>query len=202
MAKIYQRLFATFYDPFMNGFERSLFKTRRELLKDIHGKIVEVGAGTGVNFKFYRKGMDVLAVEPSKPMLEKAKKKIPQGMDIRLLNYGACDPELDKIIEPGTVDFVISMLVLCTIPDPKKALIQYRKWLKPEGRLIILEHIHASLPHNRKIQNIINPVWRAFADGCNLNRRTDQLLPEAGFKAVDAEYIKRSLRFIKGIYRK
>lgn len=201
MGRSYQKLFATFYDPFMNRFERSLYKTRKEMLTGLSGEIIEVGAGTGVNFKFYDNQAHVLAIEPSLPMLKKAENKLPSRSNIKFLNFGVCDPELDQHIEPNSIDYVVSMLVLCTIPDPEKALSQFKKWLKPEGKLIILEHIHSAHPRNKKIQNFVNPAWRAFADGCNLNRNTDQLIIEAGFKPLSEEYIKRSLRFIKGVYK-
>jgi len=200
MAKTYQKLFAIFYDPFMNRFERSLYKTRKEMLTGLNGEIIEVGAGTGVNFKFYDKLAHVTAIEPSLPMLKKAEKKASSAANINFLNYGVCDPELDQHIKENSIDYVVSMLVLCTIPDPEKALQQFKKWLKPDGKLIILEHIHSAHPRNKKIQNFVNPAWRAFADGCNLNRNTDQLILEAGFKPLSEEYIKRSLRFIKGVY--
>ena len=201
MAKIYQKLFATFYDPFMRGFERSLYKTRRELIDGLSGEIIEVGAGTGVNFKFYGDKAHVTAIEPSLPMLKKAEQKVSAETNVKFLNFGVCDAELNNHIQPHSIDYVVSMLVLCTIPDPEKALEQFRNWLKPDGKLIILEHIHAEHPRNQKIQNVINPAWRAFAEGCNLNRNTDQLILDAGFKPVTHEYIKRSLRFVKGVYK-
>ena len=171
------------------------------MLTGLNGEIIEVGAGTGVNFKFYDKQAHVMAIEPSLPMLKKAKNKLASGSNIKFLNYGVCDPELNQHIKENSIDYVVSMLVLCTIPDPEKALAQFKKWLKPDGKLIILEHIHSVHPRNKKIQNIVNPVWRAFADGCNLNRNTDQLILEAGFKPLSEEYIKRSLRFVKGVYK-
>jgi ubiquinone/menaquinone biosynthesis C-methylase UbiE len=133
-------------------------------------------------------------------MLKKAEMKVSPKANINFLNFGVCDPELNQHIKENSIDYVVSMLVLCTIPNPDKALEQFRKWLKPDGKLIILEHIHAEHPRNKKIQNVINPAWRAFADGCNLNRNTDQLILDAGFKPVWHEYIKRSLRFVKGVY--
>jgi len=171
------------------------------MLTGLNGEIIEVGAGTGVNFKFYGEQAQVTAIEPSLPMLKKAQKKASEDANINFLNYGVCDPELNQLIKENSIDYVVSMLVLCTIPDPEKALAQFKRWLKPEGKLIILEHIHSAHSRNKKIQNFVNPAWRAFADGCNLNRNTDQLILEAGFKPEKHEYIKRSLRFVKGVYK-
>ena len=77
---------------------------------------------------------------------------------------------------------------------------KFKNWLKPTGKLIILEHIHAEKNPNRFLQNIVNPVWKLVGDGCNLNRDTDVLIKEAGFKIESEEYFKQSLRFYRGIF--
>ncbi len=71
----YQKLFAKFYDGFMHGFEKKLYKKRKHLLSNLEGNIIGVGEGTGVNFQFYPDTVQVHSVEPSKPMLAKAKKQ-------------------------------------------------------------------------------------------------------------------------------
>ena len=60
--------------------------------------------------------------------------------------------------------------------------------LKKDGQLLVLEHIHATGRFYGKIQSLVNPVWRPFADGCNLTRRQDLILKEAGFKALYEDY--------------
>ena len=70
---IYKRFFAQIYDPVVYDFEKSLFAKRRALLSNLKGTVLGVGEGTGINFKFYPKEIDVIAVEPSKAMLIKAR---------------------------------------------------------------------------------------------------------------------------------
>lgn len=197
----YNKLFARFYDPAMRDFEKSLFKKRKELLSDLEGNVLGVGEGTGVNFQFYPQNAQVFAVEPSESMLHVAKKKASKFNNITFLNYGINDKELEQHIEGNSMDAIVCTLVLCTIPDPEKALQNFKRWLKPNGKLIIMEHIHATKPINKSVQNLFNPVWKVFAEGCNLNRNTDIMIKEAGFEPVKEEYFKRTLRFHSGVFK-
>jgi ubiquinone/menaquinone biosynthesis C-methylase UbiE len=163
--------------------------------------VLGVGEGTGVNFKFYPKNANVFAVEPSQYMIKKAIKKLNGNSNITFFNLGINNPSLAEQLEENSMDAIVCTLVLCTIPDPVLALQNFKKWLKPNGKLIVMEHIHASKPVNRSFQNIINPVWKVFADGCNLNRDTDHLIKEAGFIPVKEEYFKRTLRFHSGVFK-
>ena len=195
---LYQELFARFYDPLLHDFERSLFKKRKALLSNVKGTVLGVGEGTGVNFKFYPKEATIIAVEPSEPMLRRARKKDNNG-NISYYNLGINDPELDSVINEKSIDTIVCTLVLCTIPE--KALQNFKRWLKPDGRLIIMEHIHATKPINKSFQNLFNPVWKVFSEGCNLNRNTDLMIKKAGFEAIEEEYFKRTLRFHSGVFK-
>ena len=199
--KFYKKLFARFYDAFMHDFEKRLFKKRAALLSNLQGNILGVGEGTGVNYQFYPENTTVHSVEPSKPMLDKAREKA-EGKDyITFYNFGINDHELDAHFEAKSMDVIVCTLVLCTIPDPVLALNNFKKWLKPNGRLIVLEHIHAEKSLNKKLQNFINPMWKAFGDGCHLNRNTDLMIKEAGFESDNEDYFKRTLRFYSGVFK-
>jgi len=178
---------AVFYDPFMNSLEKVLTGHRQKLLQNTSGMVLEVGAGTGVNFPLYPKDVEVFAIEPSVPMYKRAVKAAANYPNIHVLNIGIeavkNHPEL-----PETFDFVTSMLVLCTVPDPQQAARIYRDVLKSDGQLLVLEHIHASGRLYGKLQSLVNPIWRPIADGCNLTRRQDLILKEAGFKALFEDY--------------
>ncbi len=187
IRKHYQKLMAAFYNPFMKSLEKVLTGHRRKLLQKTSGAVLEVGAGTGVNFPLYPKDVGVFAIEPSVPMYKRALKIAANYPNIHLFNIGIeavkNHPEL-----PDEFDFVTSMLVLCTIPDPQLAAGIYRDALKKDGQLLVLEHIHATGRFYGKFQSFVNPLWRPFADGCNLTRRQDQILKEAGFLPVFENY--------------
>lgn len=197
---IYKKLFAAVYDPIMVHMEKGIGPRREALLAPLSGKILDVGCGTGVNFQYFRKDTEVIGIEPSAPMLAYAKKKLDQFPHIKVFNLGVNDPKVEEIIAPNSLDFVISTLVLCTIPNPKQAIQNYKKWLKPTGKLIVLEHIKSEGKFYGTMQDVLNPVWKGLADGCNLNRQTDQYILDAGFKAEEHFYMGSKLRWVQGVY--
>lgn len=184
----------------MTSVERTLQPIRKELIGDLEGTILEVGSGTGTNFEHYNSKAKVIAVEPSSFMLEKSLAKLPENKQITTYNMGIGDKQLDSIIENNSLDYIICTLVLCTIPDQKLALEQFKKWLKPTGKLIVLEHIHAQKKPRRLLYNIVNPFWKVIGDGCNLNRDTDLAIKKAGFKVESEHYFKRSIDFYQAVF--
>jgi len=200
--RLYQKLFAAKYDSFMKGIEISFFDLRKELIENLDGKILDVGSGTGVNFEHFNSTSEVISIEPSIYMLNKAKAKLPTNKNIKLYNLGINDVALNDLIAENSLDYAICTLVLCTVPKPELALKNIYKWLKPTGKLIIIEHIHAAEKYRRVFQNIINPAWKIIGDGCNLNRDTDKIIQEIGFKPDNETYFKRTLRFYSGVFGK
>ncbi len=199
-SNMYNKLFAKFYDRFMNGFERGLFKYRNELVSQLKGKVLEVGSGTGINFLYYNEEAEVTALEPSGAMIKVSSNKKCNCRNIVYLQMGITDENLFDHLHDNSYDFIISTLVLCTVSDPEKAILNYSRLLKPDGQLIVLEHIHSSNSRDMRLQNLANPFWKAFSAGCNLNRNTDKLLLESGFKPVNQEYFVKTLRWVKGVY--
>ena len=201
---MYKRIFGALYDRFMNSIEQTHLGSRRaRLLSDLSGRILEVGVGTGTNFEHYNGDIELIGIEPSPYMMPRAKKKKEVLMfpnKITLLNIGCGYPEMEKLIEPDSLDAVVCTLVLCTIPDPARALKNFMRWLKPGGKLLILEHIRSHNPSNGRLQDMLNPVWKKVADGCHLNRPTDRLLAGSGFQLVREERFKIGIPFYEAEY--
>jgi len=190
IRKQYQKIMAFFYDPFMKTLEKVLVRNRTELIENIYGKVLEVGSGTGVNFElFAQKNAEIYAIEPSVPMYKRALKQQAGKENIKVFNIGIEDVLRHKEM-PKQYDFVISMLVLCTVEDAQKAAKIYHTLLKENGKLLVLEHIHSQGTLYGKFQTFVNPIWKPFADGCNLTRRQDQILKETGFKPIEEKYFK------------
>ena len=196
---IYKRIFGAMYDRFMSSIEESHLDARRSrLLSGLSGKVLEVGVGTGANFQHYNEDIELIGIEPSPYMIPRAKKKkevLLFPSRITLLEIGCGYPEMEKLIEQASLDAVVCTLVLCTIPDPSKALEKFNIWLKPGGKLVILEHIRSHHHARGKLQDMLNPVWKRVADGCNLNRPTDQLLTDSGFQLIREERFKIGIPF-------
>jgi ubiquinone/menaquinone biosynthesis C-methylase UbiE len=85
------------------------------------------------------------------------------------------------------VDTVVTTWTLCTIPDPAEALKEMKRVLKPRGTLIFIEHGWSPDPSVRTWQNLLNPIWKRLAGGCNMNRKIEELIAEAGFHITQLE---------------
>lgn len=183
----YSKLFARFYDPFMESLEEKILsKYRKQLLEPLQGNILEVGSGTGINFGLYPKGCHVIASEPSEHMLKYAEERLkmePTEAEIELVLAGVGSEALEKYIPEEGFDAIVCTLVLCTIPKPELAVESFKKWLKPDGKLIVLEHVHAKTAPRKMFHNVINPAWKRFAEGCHINRDTAKMLRDSGFRA-------------------
>jgi ubiquinone/menaquinone biosynthesis C-methylase UbiE len=200
---LYSRLFAHVYDIAMRKAEhRELARRRKALISGLSGNVLDVGAGTGANFSYYGQDAEVLGIEPSGPMLKQAKEKLPQKGNIRLHQAGIEDPELDKLIPDASLDAVVCTLVLCTIPNLETAFDRFYRWLKPQGRLIVLEHIRSKKEINGKLQDFIAPAWKAVGEGCHLNRQTDIIIKNKRFEAVKEDYFEHLLQWYQGIFIK
>ena len=198
----YQKIMSFFYDPFMQSLEKELIHHRKFLIKEIdRGPILEVGAGTGVNFDLYPEEIEVYAIEPSTPMFQKAQKKAENKPNIHVYNIGLEDLSSIKEI-PSKFQYILSTLVLCTIDNPHKGAQLYNQLLNKDGKLLVLEHIHSGENFYGKVQKLINPIWKPFADGCNLTRRQDLILKEQGFKPIHEKYFKLGTEWYRAIMKK
>lgn len=202
----HSKYFGQLYDAFMFFPEKILLnRKRKRLLSKLTGKVLEVGVGTGINLRFYGKDVKLTGIEPSPYMFERAmirRNRLLNYTNITLHNIGCGDSETQMLFKPESLDAVVCTLVLCTIPDVELALGNFKKWLKPGGKLIVLEHILSHHPTEAKWQHRINPRWQRFADGCQLNRPTDKLIAEAGFTAVREKHFWMGFPFYEGIFMK
>lgn len=201
-----EKVFAFSYDKFMGPVEKKvLHKRRKNLLANLSGRVLEIGSGTGTNFPLYNKSVNIVACEPSFEMVKKAKKKIQKELiqaDVEIVQKEVEALTDADYIEADSFDAIVCTLVLCTIPDPEKTLYHFHKWLKPSGKLIILEHIESDHPNVKWWQNKLAPAWKKFAQGCNLNRPTDNLIVKCGFEAMEEEYFNYLIPFYKGVFVK
>ena len=203
MSHWYKPVFAAVYDPIMARIEAGkLSDWRRAFLSGLSGQVLEIGSGTGVNFPFYPEGVQLIASDPSGPMIHRARRKAPKDKNIRFIQAGIGDRALDESIREGSLDAIVSTLVLCSVPEPNAAIDRFWKWLKPGGKVILIEHIHATKPVNQRLQHWVNPIWSAVADGCNLTRSTDAYFKESPFTCIEEHYDILAVRWYRAIYQK
>jgi ubiquinone/menaquinone biosynthesis C-methylase UbiE len=155
-------------------------RCRAEVIPQAHGRVVEIGIGSGLNLTFYSNQVtELYGVDPSKELLEMARKKAGSvPFRVELVNSTA--EELP--FESHWADTIVMTWTLCSIGDPEKALSEVRRVLKPGGRLIFVEHGLAPEAKVRSWQSRINTLWKAIAGGCNLNRDIDRLIASSGFE--------------------
>jgi demethylmenaquinone methyltransferase/2-methoxy-6-polyprenyl-1,4-benzoquinol methylase len=176
-ASKYNRI-APFYELLDLPLEFFFFrKWRKESLSGLRGRVLEIGVGSGRNLKYYPEGCSVTGIDSSEGMLEKARKKASRMENVNLLLMDAEHLEFSD----NSFDYVITTFVLCTIPDPVKALKEMRRVLKPSGELIALEHMHSSNPIIDLFEHLIDP-FLFFLLGDHTTRHTARNIEEAGFK--------------------
>ena len=161
-------------------------RQRQKIVPLAEGRVLEIGIGSGLNIPFYdaKKVEHLWGLDPSAEMWAIAQKNAAaHHLDAEFLQAGADAIPLDS----GSADTVVMTYTLCTIPEIAPALSEIRRVLKPGGRLLFSEHGRAPDASVRRWQERLNPVWRALAGGCNLNRPIDQLLLEAGFRTPDLQ---------------
>ena len=203
MSSLYSKIFARFYDRVAQKTEAKVLAERRKaLLSNLKGNILEIGAGTGVNFQYYGIEASVLAIEPSPYMLRQAEEKRKDRKDICLVQATVEQCYEDKVVHKNSMDAIVCTLVLCTIPDPQQALNYFYQWLKPDGILIIMEHIRSHDQWKGKIQDFLTPAWKIIGEGCHLNRKTDQMIKHAGFRTLEERYFTYQVLWYQGVFSK
>ena len=154
---------------------------RRQLLAELEGDVLEIGAGNGLNFPWYPEAVTrVLAVEPEPRLRDRATTAaagapIPVRVTAGTAQHLPCADE--------SVDAVVCSLVLCSVADQDVALHEAHRVLRPGGQLRFLEHVRADTRGLRRVQNALDAtVWPRFGGGCHMSRDTAASIEGAGFR--------------------
>jgi ubiquinone/menaquinone biosynthesis C-methylase UbiE len=151
---------------------------RAKLCQGLHGRVFEIGFGTGLNLRHYPAAVtEILVVEPSASAMRLAEPR-KAGVSANITHVGLDGAQLD--LPDGSVDCVLSSYTLCTIPDVAAALLEVHRVLKPEGVLHFLEHGQAPTEPVRRWQHRLHPIHSRIAGGCHLDRPIAQLISNAG----------------------
>lgn len=176
-------LLASVYDRLLLPSEQAcLADWRAELIATLHGVVVEVGAGTGANLPHYTSGVARLTVtEPDAHMRRRLRAKVAATRPSCPVDVSG-EPADRLPMRTASVDAVVSTLVLCSVAEPARALNEYRRVLKPGGKLIFIEHVAAhDNPGRLRWQRRVEPLWKRVFGNCHLTRDTATLIERAGF---------------------
>jgi len=179
-------IFARAYARLSLGMEREgIADRRRVLLGGLTGRVIEVGAGNGLNFGHYPVAVtEVVAVEPEPYLRQLAVDAARQApVPVRVVD-GSADqlPAAD-----GAFDAGVASLVLCSVADQARALAELRRVIRPGGELRFMEHVRADTPGLARVQRLVDPVWPLFGGGCHASRDTLAAIHTAGFQVERVE---------------
>ncbi len=230
MGKAYDatwgRVFARFYDRALKATEENgLGAMRAELLAGARGRVIEIGAGTGVNLDLYGDGVeDLTLVEPDPHMGSRLRERLAaRTAGAPESRAGASIDPADVLAAPAkpvpaqlvaapaetlpfaddTFDTAVATLVFCTIPDPAAAIGELARVLKPGGQLLFIEHVRADDPSSARWQDRLEKPWRFLADGCYCNRDTEANLRASSFEveSIDHTRMPKAMPLIRPLIR-
>ena len=196
-AKLSQKFMARILEHVDKNIEHVYSGIKKKLFSQIRkkDKVLEIGAGTGVNFKYYHKGLNLMVIEPNvllhEPLLRNA---LLNKINIKIIKSSEKLPFDDM-----SFDFVVSTLVLCSVHDVRKSLIEIKRVLKKRGKFLFIEHIlDYGNSFRRGIQHVLAySPWVFFGDNCHPNRRTSELILKSGFSDVKIKrYYQNGLGFM------
>ncbi|MEY9999063.1 class I SAM-dependent methyltransferase [Sinorhizobium fredii] len=152
---------------------------RTRVIGAAEGRVLEIGSGSGLNLPFYRPDVrEILALEPDPALLAMARRVPHSEMPINFIEASAEAIPLDD----NSVDTVVTTWTLCTIPGAATALAEMRRVLRPEGKLLFVEHGLSPDRGVRWWQDNLTPIWRRIGGGCHLNRPIRLMIEGAGFR--------------------
>ena len=161
-------------------------KQREKIIPLAEGEVLEIGMGSGLNLSYYdrTKVRKVWGLEPSEGMRQLARRSTRgANLDLEMIDLPGEEIPLDA----NSIDTVVMTYTLCTIADVRTALMGMQRVLRPGGKLLFCEHGVAPDESVSKWQHRLNPAWRTFAGGCNINRDIPAVLGAAGFNVVNDE---------------
>lgn len=169
---------------------------RERLVADLTGNVLEIGIGNGLNLRYYRNIAKLTAIEPDSYM----RRHLAGRAETVFFPLEILPSAAEALpFEDAAFDAVVTSLVLCSVADQMRALSEIRRVLKPGGEYRFMEHVRDE-GLGGAIQDAIRPAWSLCAGGCQVNRRTEAAIRDAGFTIDSIErYREGFLPHILGV---
>lgn len=195
-----QWLFAKLYDYIMKDAEEKILREwRGALLSNLSGDVLEIGCGTGVNLEFYPNGINRLVLAEPNPHMRKI---LDEKITHTTIKNIIVVPDSAESLSAANASFdaVVCTLVLCSVKNPAQVLSEINRVLRPQGKLIFIEHVAATNnPKRYRWQKRLEFLWKHIAAGCHLTRPTEAIIANSGLKIVDITH--QSIRGVPPIVR-
>jgi ubiquinone/menaquinone biosynthesis C-methylase UbiE len=158
-----------------------VWKLRARTVGPAEGRVLEVGVGTGLNLRHYRKARELVGIDPDPILLRRARKRARRVAFPVRLELG----DTQTLAFPdASFDTVVATFVFCTVPDAPRGLRELRRVVRPGGSIRMLEHVRSLRPWVAKVQDWVEPVWVRVLAGCHPNRDTVRMVREAGIEVT------------------
>jgi ubiquinone/menaquinone biosynthesis C-methylase UbiE len=194
---------AAIYDRFMESMERACGHAwRGALLTDLRGDVLEIGAGTGRNLDHYVDVSRLVLTEPDPHMRRRLAEAARGARTASAIEIVPWDAER-LACDAASFDTVVCTLVLCSVREPARSLAEIRRVLRPNGKLVFLEHVAATKASRLAWQRRTEPVWKRIAGNCHLCRDTERSIAEAGFELeqIERESARKALPIVRPTIR-
>lgn len=195
-------VFATLYDRFMRQAEKRVGRHRESIVGGARGRVLEVGAGTGASFSYYRKADEVVALEPDPFMRAKAEARLRGLKNAKSISVRPGPVESLPLPE-ASFDTAVSTLVFCSVASPHRGLSELHRVLRPGGEFRFIEHVRGD-GLGAPVRDALTPFWKCISAGCHLNRRTLEEIRRAGFEVgeVKRDVLPPGVPLVVGIARR
>lgn len=185
-----QKIFAAWYDVLNSVVEGRLTAYREQTAGRASGRVLEIGGGTGANLAFFPPDIQLTVVEPNPHMAERLRRKASR-LGLEVVVFPGVGEDLP--FRDASFDTVVTTLMLCMVQDLDLVVREARRVLKPGGAFFFYEHEVSRSRRLRWWQDRLNPVWRFWTTGCNLNRDITAAVVGAGFRSVEVSSFSLSV---------
>lgn len=175
-------VFAFLYEPLIGANEKAgLRSIRAELLRSATGRTLEIGAGTGLNLEHFPDAVTELVLAEPDPHMSKRLRRRLEARPRPAAGVEMVDAEAEQLpFEDASFDTVVVTLVLCSARDPRRAVEEIRRVLRPGGAFLYIEHVRDDEGTRRgRWQDRLCPLWAGLMGGCHPNRDSGRLVSEA-----------------------
>ncbi|KAG5836469.1 methyltransferase-like protein 7A [Anguilla anguilla] len=202
---LYKRVFPVMMYRVAKNYNQKMYERKKELFSNLSEfagpdgtlRILEIGCGTGANFKFYPSGSKVICTDPNPHFQSYLQEAIAANDQLEFEKFVVSSAENLSAVSDNAVDVVVSTLVLCSVDDVKRVLEEAHRILRPGGALYFMEHV-ASDPASwtHFFQHVLQPLWYYFGDGCEVTRVTWKELEASKFSDLKLRHIEAPLMFM------